>query len=306
MKFGMSVIVRGPDCGRETFEAMAAKAEETGLDSLWTSDHLVVPALKTSKYPGRADGSMPETWRHAYYQPFSVLNYMAALTKTVRLGMSVLILPMRNPLEVAAQVAELDQLSDGRVNFGIGVGWYREEFEALGYDFTTRGKRTDEGLAAMKALWAEESATFAGDFYAFEDTRLSPKPVQAPHPPIYVGGNSPPALRRTARHGDVWHPMKQTPEQVAKSRAVLDTYLREAGRAPEDVGTTLKVAIAFQDGPPTDGQDLTEGRQQDIIDAIRRYEDVGVDEICLDIRSDSVAEALSSMDRFAGEIRPKL
>ena len=182
LKFGMSIIVRGPDCGRETFVAMAAKAEATGLDALWTSDHLVIPALKTSRYPGRADGSMPETWLHSYYQPFSVLNYMAALTRTVRLGMSVLIVPMRNPIEVAAQIAELDQLSGGRVNFGIGVGWYREEFEALGYDFTTRGKRTDEGLDAMKALWAEKATTFAGEFYRFDDTRLSPKtdPVATP------------------------------------------------------------------------------------------------------------------------------
>lgn len=306
MKFGMSIIVRGPDCGRETFEAMAAKAEETGLDALWVSDHLVIPALKTSRYPGRADGSMPDTWLHSYYQPFSVLNYMAALTTTVRLGMSVLILPMRNPIEVAAQIAELDCLSGGRVNFGIGVGWYREEFEALGYDFTTRGRRTDEGLDAMKALWAEEAATFAGEFYRFDDTRLSPKPVQAPHPPIYVGGNSPAAMRRTARHGDVWHPMKITPEQIVESRGILDQHLEAAGRSAGSVATALKIAIAFQDGPPADGQDLTEGRPQDIIDAIHRYQEIGIDELCLDIRSDSASEALDSMDRFAAEVRPKL
>jgi probable F420-dependent oxidoreductase len=306
MKFGMSIIVRGPDCGRQTFEAMAAKAEETGLDTLWASDHLVIPALKTSRYPGRADGAMPDTWVHAYYQPFSVLNYMAALTQTVRLGMSVLILPMRNPIEVAAQVAELDCLSGGRVDFGVGIGWFREEFEALGYDFTTRGKRTDEGLDAIKALWSDQAATFDGAFYRFEDTRLSPKPAQTPHPPIYVGGNSPAAMRRTARHGDVWHPLKLKPEQLVETRPELDAYLDAVGRPAASVTMALKVAITFQDGPPGEGQDLTEGRPQDIADAIRRYEDVGTDEICLDIRTDSAAAALDAMDRFAGEVRPKL
>lgn len=306
MKFGMSIITRGPDCGRETYEAMAAKAEQTGLDALWASDHLIIPPLKTSRYPARADGAMPDTWLHAYYQPFSVLNYIAALTKTVRLGTSILILPMRNPIEVAAQVAELDQLSGGRFDFGVGVGWFREEFEALGYDFTNRGLRTDEGLSAMKALWSQDQATFAGDFYRFEDTRLSPKPAQRPNPPIYIGGNSRAALRRVARHGDAWHPLKLKPEQLSEMRAQLDALLDAAGRPADSVKMAVKIAITFQDGPPADGQDLTEGRPQDMVDAIRRYEDVGTDEILLDIRSDSAADALDAMDRFAAEVRPQL
>ena len=306
MKFGMTIPVRGPDAGRETFETMAVKAEETGLDTLWVSDHLVIPPFKTSRYPGRADGAMPDTWIQAYYQPFSVLNYLAALTQTVRLGLSVLILPMRNPLEIAAHIAELDQLSGGRVDFGIGVGWYREEFEVLGYDFTNRGRRTDEALDVMKALWTEEAATYAGDHYRFEDTRLSPKPIQKPYPPIYMGGNSDAATRRTARHGDVWHPFKPNPERIAETRPKLDEYLDAAGRPASSVATAPKVAITFQDGPPGDGQDVTEGRPQDIVDGIRRFEDVGANELCLDIRTDSAADAFDAMDRFAGEVRPKL
>ena len=132
MKFGFSLIVRGKAATPATFDAMAAKAEALKIDALWASDHLVFPPFITSSYPGRADGQLPDDWKQTYYQPFSVLNYLAARTTSVRLGTSVLILPMRNPLEIAAQFAEMDNLSGGRVNFGVGVGWYSEEFEALG------------------------------------------------------------------------------------------------------------------------------------------------------------------------------
>lgn len=192
------------------------------------------------------------------------------------------------------------------VDFGVGVGWFREEFEVLGYDFSNRGRRTDDGLDAMKALWTQERATFSGEFYRFEDTRLSPKPIQQPNPPIYVGGNSAAAMRRVARHGDVWHPMKLKPEQLVEMRTQLDQFLESAARPVGSVTTAVKVAITFQDTPPADGQDLTEGRPQDIVDAIHRYEDIGTHEICFDIRTDSAAAALDAMDRFAGEVRPKL
>ena len=156
MKYGFSIIVRGDSASPATFDAMAERAEALKIDTLWASDHLVFPPFITSSYPGRADGQLPDDWKRTYYQPFSVLNYLAARTSTVRLGTSVMILPMRNPLEVAAQLAEMDQLSGGRVNFGVGVGWYSEEFAALGYPFKDRGKRTNDGLAIIKKLWTEE------------------------------------------------------------------------------------------------------------------------------------------------------
>ena len=306
MKYGMSIIVRGDAAGRETFDRTAEKAEAIGLDALWASDHLIMPALRVSRYPGRADGQLPDAWKQTYYQPFSVLNYLAARTRTVRLGTSVLILPMRNPIEVAAQIAELDQLSEGRVNFGVGVGWYREEFEALGYPFERRGARANEGLAILKTLWSETEAAFDGDFYRFAGARMGPKPKQRPHPPIYVGGNSPAAMRRTARFGDAWHPFRMTPALLAELRPTLEAALTAEGRPADGFPIAPKLALTFQDGPPAEGQAPTEGRPQDIIDALRSFQDAGATEFCFDIATETLDVALDTLDRFANDIRPKV
>ena len=306
MKYGMSIVVRGEAAGRDTFDRIADKAEACGLDTLWASDHLIMPALRVSRYPGRADGQLPDGWKQAYYQPFSVLNYLAARTGRVRLGTSVLILPMRNPIEVAAQVAELDQLSAGRVNLGIGVGWFREEFEALGYSFENRGARADEGLAILKALWTQSRTSVDGPTYRFAGAEMRPKPVQHPHPPIYIGGNTAAAIRRTARYGDVWHPFKVTPRGMADLRPALQAALEAEGRPAHDFPVAPKVVLAFQDGPPREGQGPTEGRPQDIIDALRRFRDAGATEFCFDIMPETLAVALDTLDRFANEVRPKV
>jgi probable F420-dependent oxidoreductase len=265
-----------------------------------------MPALRVSRYPGRADGQLPDGWKRTYYQPFSVLNYLAARTRRVRLGTSVLILPMRNPIEVAAQVAELDQLSDGRVNFGVGVGWFREEFEALGYSFANRGARANEGLAIVKALWTQPRTSVDGPTYRFTDAELGPKPVQHPHPPIYIGGNTAAAIRRTARYGDAWHPFKVTPQGIAELRPALQAALEAEGRSAREFPVAPKVVLAFQDTSPRDGQAPTEGRPQDIIDALRRFRDAGATEFCFDITTETRVVALDTLDRFANEVRPKV
>lgn len=306
MKYGFSIIVRGNSASPATFDAMAERAESLGIDALWASDHLVMPPFITSSYPGRADGQLPDDWKRTYYQPFSVLNYLAARTTTVRLGTSVLILPMRNPLEVAAQMAELDQLSGGRVNFGVGVGWYAEELAALGYSFKDRGKRTDDGLAIVKKLWTEAKASHDSPYYSFEATEMGPKPVQQPHPPIYIGGNSPAAIRRTVRFADAWHPFKITPEGLAEMRPVLDEALRGAGRSPEGFPIAPKIALTFQDGPAGESQAPSEGRPQDIVDTLRRFRDAGANEFCFDIMTETLPVALDTMERFAQEVRDKI
>jgi probable F420-dependent oxidoreductase len=306
MKYGMSIVVRGDEASRDTFNQMADKAEACGLDTLWASDHLIMPALRVSRYPGRADGQLPDGWKQRYFQPFSVLNYLAARTRHVRLGTSVLILPMRNPIEVAAQVAELDQLSEGRVNLGVGVGWFREEFEALGYAFSDRGARTDEDLGIIKALWTQPRTSIDGPTYRFTDAEMGPKPVQRPHPPIYVGGNTAAAMRRAARYGDAWHPFKVTPEAITKLRPALQAALETEGRSAREFPVAPKVVLAFQDSPPRDGQALTEGRPQDIIGALRRFRDAGATEFCFDIVPETLGVALDTLDRFANEVRPKV
>ncbi|MDF1722409.1 MAG: LLM class F420-dependent oxidoreductase [Minwuia sp.] len=306
MKFGMSIIVRGDEATPATFDRMAETAEATGLESLWSSDHLLMMPTIVSKYPGTADGQMPESWKRRYFQPFSVLNYLAGRTTKVRLGTSVLVLPMRNPMEAAAQVAELDQVSGGRANFGVGVGWFQEEYDALGYPFRKRGKRCDEGLDIAIRLWRGEPTDYDGDAYSFKGARLGPGPVQRPHPPIYIGGHSPAALRRTARFGDVWHPFKVSPDDVATLRPKLETLLGQQGREAKDFPIAPKVTIVFQDGPAGDGEPPTHGRPQDIIDAIRRFEDAGATELCFDIVPETADNAVDTMNRFANEVRAKL
>jgi probable F420-dependent oxidoreductase len=306
MRYGMSIIVRGDSATRETFERMADKAEAVGLDTLWASDHLVMPTLRVSRYPGTPDGQLPDGWKRTYYQPFSVLNYLAARTRTVRLGTSVLILPMRNPVEVAAQVAELDQLSQGRVNFGVGVGWFREEFEALGYSFDDRGTRANEGLGLIKALWTQDVTTVDGPTYRFAGARMGPKPVQRPHPPIYVGGNTTAAIRRAARYGDAWHPFKVTPAGLAALRPALGAALDAEGRSAAGFPIAPKITLSFQDTPPRDGQAPTQGRPQDIVDGLRRFRDAGATEFCFDLLAETLEVALDTLDRFVNEVRPKV
>jgi len=306
MQFGISLVVRGNDANVDTFVRMAEVAEKQKWDCLWASDHLIMPEMKTSRYPGRADGELPPDWKRTYYQPFSVLNFLAAHTTRVRLGMSVLILPMRNPIEVSAQVAEMDQLSLGRVNFGVGVGWYREEFEALGYDFTERGRRTNDGLAIIKSLWTQEKTTIDGPYYSFANAQTGPKPYQKSGPPIYIGGNTRAAIARLAQFGDVWHPYKISPADLVDARAVLRAALEKSGRSASNFPIAVKVPLTFQDGPPGKGQCVSEGRPQDIIHGLKRYIEEGVTEFCFDIMNETRSNVLDTMSRFTQEVRPHL
>jgi alkanesulfonate monooxygenase SsuD/methylene tetrahydromethanopterin reductase-like flavin-dependent oxidoreductase (luciferase family) len=146
MKVGISLIVRGRDATQPNLATMATQAESWEFDSVWASDHLIIPPLETSQYPGSATGQFPDTWLQRYFEPMAILNYVAGCTSHVRLGTSVLILPMRNPIEVAKEVAGADVLSQGRIMFGVGAGWFKEEFDVLKAPFHERGRRTDEYL----------------------------------------------------------------------------------------------------------------------------------------------------------------
>lgn len=305
MKFGISIPVRGDDANPETFDRVAEKAEAAGLDALWASDHLLMAPPNKSKYPGTPDGSLPPAWKRHYYQPFSVLNYLAGRTRNVRLGTSVLILPMRNPLEVAAQVAELDRVSRGRMNFGVGVGWFEDEYDALGYPFRKRGKRANDGLAICRKLWTGEPAAHESEFYHFSGVVMGPTPVQTPHPPIYIGGHSPGALKRVAKYGDVWHPFRVSDAQMKELRPQLAEALEAEGRSIDDMPICPKVPLVFQEERTQEGQLPTQGRPQEILDALRRYEDAGATEFCFDIVPETPDNAEMMIDRIMDEIRPK-
>lgn len=306
VKFGFSLVVRGADATPQTFAAMAERAETLELDSLWLSAHVILPPQVKSGYvliPGRMH---PEHWKECYWEPFTVMSYLAAITRRVRIGTSVLVLPMHNPFEVAKQVAEVDQLSGGRVIFGIGVGWFEEEFEVLGRSFRNRGRRTDEALELMQHLWRDEPVSFEGRYYACENAHFRPKPVQQPRPPIWVAGRSEAALRRTARYGDCFHPVRPSYEYMQECRRDLDRMLEEEGREPGSVALAAKLPVVFRDQPASGEEPPTIGSPQAIADALKRFHELGSSHFVLDVAPETRQVALDTMERFAQEVRPKL
>ena len=303
MKYGFSMVMGGKDATPDTFFRMAERAEALVLDSLWLSSHVVIPPQVKSGFalvPGRMH---PPHWHEGYWEPFMALSFLAAHTTRITLGTSVTVLPMHNPFEVAKQVAEVDQLSGGRFIFGIGVGWFEEEFEVVGQNFRNRGARADDAIGLMKRLWADDPVTYEGRFYSCEGVSFAPKPVQRPHPPLWVSGMSRAAVRRAAQHGDAFHPVEVSPEKVAETRKELDLEGEKFGRAPGSVEIGVKVPLAFRDEP---GEFPTQGTPQRIADGIKRYIEAGTTHFAFDYVPEKADVALDAMERFAQEVRPRL
>jgi probable F420-dependent oxidoreductase len=243
----------------EQMADVAVRAEALGFESVWVAEHLVFPAEIKSRYPYAAEGIPPINPATPLLDPLLVLMQVAARTQRIRLGTNVYILPLRHPIAVARMVATLDVLSGGRVSFGVGLGWLEEEFTAVGIDFATRAGRGREAIRVLRALWTEEVVSFSGRYVSFEPVRFEPKPVQRPHPPILVGGESEAALRRAAALGDGWYGVGHTPESAAVQVRRLRELLSEQGRAAVPFDFTVSIG----------GGELT-------ADAVRRYADAGV------------------------------
>ncbi len=237
MKFGVMFANVGPMGTAEGAIGIGQAAEAGGIESLWTVEHTVVPAGYQSTYPYSPDGKMPGPEDSPIPDPLIWLAFVAAATKTIRLGTGILILPQRNPVTLAKEVATLDQLSGGRVELGIGVGWLEEEFDAIGVPFADRGKRTDDHVAALRALWTQAPATHTGDFSRFTDVYSRPQPTQ-PNIPIVVGGHSKAAARRAGRLGDGFFPGKGSHEELAELIDVLRATAVEHGRDPDAIEVT--------------------------------------------------------------------
>jgi probable F420-dependent oxidoreductase len=305
MKFGFSLIMRGDEATPDHFAKLAERAEALEIDSLWCSDHIIVPDKTGQSYVGRADGALPDHWKQNYYEPFTVLGYLAAVTKKITLGTSVCILPMRNPIEVAGFVAHLDQLSRGRIVFGVGVGWFKEEFDALRWPFAERGARCNEGLAICRALWTQPRPSFKGRFYEFDRVHFNPKPVQQPHPPVWIAGHSTAALKRVAKYATGWHPFKPSYEALEKGKAELAKLLEAEGRSLSEITIAPKGPL-FQLADSGEGRWPLEGHPAEIAEGIRRYGELGADHFVLDFRPETLAQGLDTMERFAQEVRPKI
>jgi probable F420-dependent oxidoreductase len=235
IKLGLMFVNSGPFSDPRLFTHLVREAERTGFESLWTVEHVVIPQDYKSPYPYSPKGKIPGPEEVPIQDPLLPLAYAAAITKTIKLATGILILPQRHPLYVAKEVATLDVMSGGRVVLGIGSGWLKEEFDALGLDFRQRGRRTDEAIQAMRALWNEPSATFHGKHFDFTNAKSFPKPVQKGGVPIVVGGHSPAAAKRAGRFGDGFFPAIADPAKLKELIALMSSEAHDAGRDPSKI-----------------------------------------------------------------------
>jgi probable F420-dependent oxidoreductase len=310
MRFGFYLPTRGQTAAPESLETLVARAEALGFSSVVIADHIVFPVTIKSKYPYTVSGAFPG--QGDALEQLSLMAFVAGKSQTLRLISSVMILPHRNPVVTAKMLATIDVLSRGRVTVGVGVGWLREEFEALGApDFDRRGAVSDEYLRIFKALWTQDPASYHGEFYRFDSVRCLPHPAQKPHPPIWVGGHSKAALRRVARLGDGWHPVGANPAvplRPPELRASLDDLRRltDAERRDFSTLTISYKAPIYDPGQGVDGgaeRRPFSGSQQAIADDIGTFAGLGVSELIFDFRSERLAESLERMERFAPLIR---
>jgi probable F420-dependent oxidoreductase len=307
MLFGVHGINFGQVAGDiPTLLRLVTRADALGFDSVWVGDHIVIPRQIASAYPYSPTGTPPFRPEEAALEPLTLLSSLAGSTSRVRLGVSVLIVPHRNPLYAAKALSTLDVLSGGRVICGVGSGWMREEFDALGLNFARRGDETDEWVRIFKACWLESEPEYHGRLYAFAKVKFEPKPVQKPHPPIWVGGNSRRAMRRAVELGDAWHPGWSRPDQLAAQRRELEAMAAKAGRDPATIDLTLLRPMQILDRPAEGPRRALIGTPEQVAEDIRSYETVGVSHLVLGFRTTNGQEMLQQVERFAAEVRPQL
>jgi probable F420-dependent oxidoreductase len=292
MQIGCHLPTQGPVATREALLTFCRKAEEQQIASLWVSDHVVFPKVNTSNYPGGRFPHAPET---PYLEPVAVLAAAAMCTERARIGASVFILGHRHPIVMAKMLTTIDNLSNGRLICGFGVGWWAEEFAALGIPFRTRGRQGDEMLRVFKELWTSENPQFDGEFYRFSNIGFAPKPVQKPYPPLWIGGNSPGAFRRVVTLGDGWHATAQSPEQLRHSLERLQQAAEKAGRPFNTIALSLRLPLRA---------DAVQGSRQAIIDQYCAYKALGLTHLVVDFRRDNLTQMLETLDLMATEIRP--
>lgn len=248
-----------------------------------------------------------------FYEPLTVLGYVAGFTSTVSIGTSAIILPYRNPVVTAKQLSTLDVLSDGRLIFGAASGWAEEEFQALDVGFDGRGPRSDDYLETIKTLWTWDRPEIEEHDTRFSRVHFQPKPVQSPHPPIWIGGNSLRGIRRAAEFGDCWHPTRPSVEDIRVGRERLDEAAKRAGRKPEAVGIAVRQPFKLDETLPADPRKPLLGPRGHILDSLGAFRELGVSHFVIDLfysisalNETSVDSMMSSMETLANDIRPNV
>jgi probable F420-dependent oxidoreductase len=305
MKIGLRLASSGELAKPQNLVKFAERAEDLGFHALYMSDHIVIPPKIESDYPYNEAGfdEPMET-----LELITTLAYVAAITRKIELMTAVLVVPYRNPVLTAKMLANVDILSGGRLIVGLGVGWMEEEFRALNAPFENRGKLVDEYVKVFRELWSSDAPNFAGEFVEFENITLLPKPSQRRGPPIWIGGESLPAMRRAARLGDGWMPIGSNPRHTLRDPTELSSWLRvlgqearKVGRSPSEVTTAYIVpryALVEDGGSDDPGQPFV-GDRAKILRSIKAFEAVGVSFLGFEILDASVDKTIDAMERFA-------
>lgn len=269
---------------------LAVRCEELGFDSVWASEHVF-----NVSYVYDRIGDKP------YYEPLTVLSYVAARTTSIGLGTSVLVLPYHNPIRLAKVAATLDVLSGGRVMLGVGVGVIEEELEAMGSPYAERGAISDETIAIMKELWTKEDPSFHGKYHRFSGMKFTPKPVQKPHIPIIIGGTSKAAIRRAARTGTAWHPTALSPEVLAQGMEYLQEQAAAAGRDPSEIEVSVSAAM----GNTHNHNRYSLGEDpEEVLERSRKYQEMGVARLVVSPNTRDQTQLRPIMEMLAEVVLP--
>jgi len=283
MKFGTFITSVRPD----NIATHVRRAEELDFESAWIGEHMIVPVVSASKYPYSPNGRFPAPLDVPFHDPMLALAYAAALTSKIRLATGIFVVPLRNAIATAKAVASLDVLSAGRVIFGVGVGWWSEEFAAVGAPFADRARRTREYIELMKALWTSDEPAYHGTTVSIAGVRFQPKPVQKPHPPIVVGGTSELALKRSVRYGDGWYGIARTIDEARTLIGRLRELERAAARAKP-----VEITLSLRTGKPI------------TLDEVRKLGELGVARALVGLPLRAFSE--DELARFRDEVIEKL
>ena len=315
MLIGFNAPTAGPLAAPEHLTRLVVGGEALGFDYATFSDHVVIPTDIQAKYPYSATGEFPAGSRAERHEQLIEVAFLAAKTTRLRLVTSVMVVPHRPAVLTAKMLSTIDVLSGGRLTLGIGAGWLKEEFEAIGApDFAARGKVTDEYIRAFIELWTKDSPRFAGEFVSFDNIVFAHKPVQKPHPPIWIGGESGPALRRTARIGDAWYPIGTNPAHPLDSLARFKTQVArlrkmtaDAGRDPSSVGLAFRCTAHGEAVPAQAGDGerrLFSGKPAEIAADMRAFRDMGVGSLDFGFGGATVDAMLAEMQQFRSQVLP--
>ncbi|HET8576548.1 MAG TPA: LLM class F420-dependent oxidoreductase [Methylomirabilota bacterium] len=310
VQFGFSLQGRGVLADREAIAGLARRAEALGYDSIFVTDRMLIPVKATKAYPYSASGAFPLGPDEPWLESLTAVTWLAAITERIRVGTSVLVIPYRNPVQMAKALATADYLSGGRIILGAGIGWWHEEFEAVGVPFEERAARTIESLRLMKEIWTKPRVRFEGRFWRIDEAGgVKPHPAQQPHIPIWIGGHTDAALKRVVAIADGWHPLGLRPPvalhpaEMAQAVRRLRDLAVAAKRDPRSITITFKAPVRFDRAAPKERMPLT-GSWAQIAEDCSAYVAAGVQHFVLDFSVPTVPEMLEVLERVASDVRP--